>query len=204
MIKLFRPPGLIDRIFPSFTWRLAVSGPVVFLTFDDGPHPDITPFVLDELAKNHHKATFFCVGENLQRYPEIAERILREGHAIGNHTMRHNKGIETADEDYLESVTEFQRIYAARLFRPPYGKLKRSQAKLLKDSFRIVMWSFLTYDYDRSVRVETILQKAGSLKPGDIVVLHDNPKITDRQKILLPELLKLLEKKKLRSEVIPA
>lgn len=203
MIKLFRPPALIDRVFPSFTWRLAVSDPVVFLTFDDGPHPDITPFVLDELAKDNHKATFFCVGDNLKRYPEIAERILREGHAIGNHTMRHNKGSETSDEDYLESVREFQQAYPAKLFRPPYGKLKRSQIALLKDRFQIIMWSFLTYDYDRSVSVEKIMQEAASLKPGDIIVLHDNPKIIDRQKLLLPGLLEVLEKKKLKSETIP-
>lgn len=201
-MRLFRPPALIDRIFPSFTWRLAVSGPVVFLTFDDGPHPDITPFVLDQLAAGNHKATFFCVGENLKRYPEIAERIIREGHAIGNHTMRHNKGSETSDSDYFDSVDEFQQTYFAKLFRPPYGKIRRSQTKKLKEGFRIVMWSFLTYDYDKSVPVETILKKAASLKAGTIVVLHDNPKITERQQVLLPGLLELLKKKGLTSEAI--
>jgi peptidoglycan/xylan/chitin deacetylase (PgdA/CDA1 family) len=200
MIRLFRPPRWIEWFYPSCTWRLAVSGPVVFLTFDDGPHPDITPFVLDELRRTGMKATFFCVGENLLRYPEITERILNEGHAIGNHTMRHTKGTAVSDAEYFQSVEDFTRHNDTRLFRPPYGKTRRSQRAFLGKRYRIVMWSWLSYDYDKRVPVEKILRKAQSIRKGDILVLHDNPKIAGRQKELLPELLALLEKKGLRSD----
>jgi len=202
MIKLFRPPRWIDRFYPGSTWRFFVSRPVVFLTFDDGPHPDITPFVLDELKKHDMKATFFCVGENMKRYPGIIERILSEGHAIGNHTMRHTKGSAVTDAVYFDSVNDFQDVYPAVLFRPPYGKTRRSQRKHLSTRFRIVMWSWLSYDYDKNVPVERILKMAKSIRKGDIIVLHDNPKIMERQRELLPRLLELIEGKGLKSEVV--
>lgn len=202
MIRLFRPPRWIEWFYPSCTWRLAVSGPVVFLTFDDGPHPDITPFVLDELQRTGMKATFFCVGENLLRYPRLAERILNEGHAIGNHTMRHTKGTDVSDAAYFQSVADFAQHNDTSLFRPPYGKTRRSQRTFLRKNHRIVMWSWLSYDYDKRVNVETILRKAESIRRGDILVLHDNPKIAERQRELLPELLKVLERKGLRSEML--
>jgi peptidoglycan-N-acetylglucosamine deacetylase len=202
MIKLFRPPRWIDRFYPGCTWRFFVSGPAVFLTFDDGPHPDITPFVLNQLAMHNMKATFFCVGENMKRYPEIVEEILSAGHTIGNHTMSHTKGTAVTDETYFESVNDFQEQYSATLFRPPYGKTRRSQRKALNQKFRIIMWSWLSYDYDKTVPVSRILRKAASIRKGDIIVLHDNPKIAERQKELLPKLLELIKRKGLRSENI--
>jgi len=191
-MHLFRPPRWIARFYPSYTWRLAVSGKAVFLTFDDGPHPDITPFVLGELEKRGLKATFFCVGENMQRHPEIVKQILNAGHTIGNHTMRHTNGWKVSDEDYFTSVTDFEAQYSTPLFRPPYGRMKRSQRKKLAKDYTIIMWSWLSYDYDRSVPVSKILSKAKRIRPGDILVLHDNPKMADRQKELLPALLDYL------------
>jgi len=204
MPHIFRPPRWIDRFYPSYTWRLRVSGKTVFLTFDDGPHPDITLFVLEQLAKHGMKATFFCVGENLVRYPEIAEAILEAGHSIGNHTMRHTKGSAVSNDIYFESVEDFQHVYPASLMRPPYGKATRSQRKTLARQFRIIMWSWLSYDYDPSVPIEKILKKAKAIRAGDIIVLHDNPKMKERQWELLPQLLKLLNQKGLTSAVIPA
>jgi peptidoglycan/xylan/chitin deacetylase (PgdA/CDA1 family) len=160
--------------------------------------------VLDELKRTGMQATFFCVGENLLRYPELAARIVNEGHAIGNHTMRHTKGTAVSDAEYMQSVEDFARHNNTRLFRPPYGKTRRSQRAFLSKRYRIVMWSWLSYDYDKRVPVEKILRKARNIKKGDILVLHDNPKIAERQRELLPELLALLEKKGLSSEVIPA
>lgn len=203
MPRLFKPPRLADRIFRSYTWRFAVSGPEVFLTFDDGPHPDITPFVLDELKKRGLSATFFCVGENLLRYPEIAERIVDEGHRIGNHTLKHTKGTETHLQEYLEGVAAFDAIYSTPLFRPPYGKMTREQRKAVAKTHRIIMWSWLSYDYDKDVSVATILEQGKRIQPGDILLLHDNPKIVEKQRTLLPALLDLLEKKGLKTALIP-
>lgn len=174
----------------------------VFLTFDDGPHPDITPFVLEELARAGMKATFFCVGENIVRYPETAAAILAAGHTIGNHTMRHTKGTAVTNEEYDRSVEDFRAVNGTKLFRPPYGKMRRAQRKKLGRQFRIIMWSWLSYDFDRSVPVDRILRKAQSIRAGDILVLHDNPKIADRQRELLPKLLELLKEKGLHSRAI--
>jgi peptidoglycan/xylan/chitin deacetylase (PgdA/CDA1 family) len=203
MLRLFRPPRWIDWVYPSCTWRFVVSDNTVFLTFDDGPHPDITPFVLEQLAIYNMKATFFCVGENMMRYPELVHSILDQGHKIGNHTMRHTKGTSVTNNVYLQSVDDFEQNFHSELFRPPYGKMRFSQRRLLKQHYRIVMWSWLSYDYDTSVSVQTILQRALTIKKGDIIVLHDNPKITERQKELLPQLLELLHRKNTRSEIIP-
>lgn len=174
----------------------------VFLTFDDGPHPDITPFVLDELSRFGMQATFFCVGENLVRYPEIAARIAAEGHAIGNHTMRHTKGTAVSNAEYYQSVEDFRNVNDTPLFRPPYGKMRPAQRRRLRSGFRIILWSWLSYDYDRSVSVETILRKARTIRPGDILVLHDNPKIAERQRELLPKLLRYLRENGFQSRSI--
>lgn len=202
MIRLFRPPRWIARLYRSCTWRFVVSDLSVFLTFDDGPHPDITPFVLEELARFGMHATFFCVGENLLRYPDLVTSILDAGHTIGNHTMRHTKGTMVSDTEYFDSVDDFQRVYPAQLFRPPYGKTRRSQRRELSKRFRIVMWTWLSYDYDHRVPVAHILRKARTIRPGDILVLHDNPKIADRQRELLPALLAQLQTKELSSKAI--
>jgi peptidoglycan-N-acetylglucosamine deacetylase len=202
MLKLFRPPRWVERIFPLLTWRLVVSRPVVFLTFDDGPHPDITPFVLDRLKEHGMKATFFCVGENLVRYPELAQRLIAEGHTIGNHTMRHSNGLKVSNKEYTYSVYDFQTVYRATLFRPPYGRMRKAQREQLQKEFRIIMWSLLTYDFDPSVSDEKILAKISTVKKGEIVVLHDNPKFQERLKRLLPEILELLKSKGFSSEAI--
>ena len=149
------------------------------------------------------KATFFCVGENLVRYPEIRDQILAAGHAIGNHTMRHTNGTKVSDADYFASVDDFDRVFPTTLFRPPYGKIRPSQLKELKQRFTIVMWSWLSYDFDTTVPVEEILRKSTTVRPGDILVLHDNPKITERMHELLPKLLDQLEEKGLVSAAIP-
>ena len=138
------------------------------------------------------------------RYPELVNSILEQGHIIGNHTMRHTKGTSVTDEVYFQSVHDFERNFHTELFRPPYGKTRVSQRNQLKQQFRIVMWSWLSYDYDVRVSVQTILKRASRIKKGDILVLHDNPKITERQKELLPQLLRLLKEKNFGSAIIPS
>ena len=202
MLRLFRPPRWIDWVYPTCTWRFVVSDNTVFLTFDDGPHPDITPFVLEALKKTDMKATFFCVGENMLLYPEIVDAILKAGHSIGNHTMRHTKGTSHSDTEYLESIDDFDKQYSTNLFRPPYGKTRYKQRKALAKRFKIIMWSWLSYDYDQRVSIDRILKKALAIQAGDIIVLHDNPKIAQRQQELLPQLLQQLQSRGFTSRAI--
>lgn len=201
-MKLFKPPRLTDWVLPRLTWRFSVSEPVVFITFDDGPNPEITPFVMDLLKAYNWKATFFCVGENITKYPELFQRILAEGHAVGNHTMKHLNSVKTANADYLASFREFEQHYSTRLFRPPYGRIRPSMAKAIGKSHRIIMWSWLSYDYDLSVPDERILSEAKRIQKGDILVLHDNAKIAARQQHLLPALFQFIQDAGFRSEAI--
>lgn len=201
-MRLFKPPRIANWIFPRYTWRFSVSDSSIFLTFDDGPHPDITPFVLDLLKKYQWKATFFCVGDNAQAYPEIMERIRKEGHAIGNHTQKHVNAYKVSGETYLESIQNFNRHTPTTLFRPPYGRLKPSLAREISKTHRIMMWSWLSYDYDLSVSDTQILEEVRRIKPGNILVLHDNYKLKERQQTLLPALFARLAEKGFASREI--
>ena len=202
-MKLFKTPRFFRILFPNKTWGFSRSTNAVFLTFDDGPDPEITPWVLDFLAERNLKATFFCVGENVLRHPEIIERIKQEGHAIGNHSMDHIKGTSFCKEEYLSSVYSAHKIIDSPLFRPPYGRIKLNQTYALKKDFEIIMWSWLSYDFDKDVSLETIVQSAQKhIKSGDILVFHDNPKSMDRLKIVLPEVVQLLRDKNLEFKAI--
>ncbi len=201
-MKLFKPPRLTNWVFPRLRWRFSISDPVVFITFDDGPNPEITPFVLDLLKQYQWKATFFCVGQNMIKYPELFRRIKAEGHTIGNHTMKHLNSIKTENELYLQSFREFEEIVPTNLFRPPYGRIKPSVAKEIARTHQIIMWSWLSYDYDLGVSNERILSEVKRIKRGEILVLHDNAKITERQLELLPSLFELIQKMGFRSEAI--
>lgn len=201
-MKLFKPPRLANWVFPKLRWRFSISEPGIFITFDDGPNPEITPFVLDLLKQYNWKATFFCVGQNMTRYPELFQRIISEGHAIGNHTMKHLNSLKTENEEYLASFREFEQIYPTKLFRPPYGRIKPSISREIGLTHQIIMWSWLSYDYDLNVSNERILSEAKRIKKGDILVLHDNAKITERQKQLLPQLFRLLKEMGFHSEAI--
>jgi peptidoglycan/xylan/chitin deacetylase (PgdA/CDA1 family) len=149
------------------------------------------------LKEKNLLATFFCVGENVVRYPEIYQRIIDEGHAVGNHTMKHLNAIKVKPKDYLQSIEDAQKVIHSKLFRPPYGRLTPTLAKKIRSKYVIIMWSWLSYDFDQDITIEKILEKAKKqVKGGDILVLHDNPKITEKQKILLPALIEQLSEKK--------
>lgn len=202
-MKLFKTPRFFRWIFPNKTWGFSRLENAVYLTFDDGPDPQITPWILDLLKEKNIQATFFCVGANAEKHPALVERILSEGHSIGNHSMRHEKGVKTANNTFLESVREANEHVSSSLFRPPYGRLKISQTWKLKKEYQIIMWSWLSYDFDHTVPIETILSSAKSnVKSGDILVLHDNPKCADRVKILLPKLIEIIREKQLVYKVI--
>lgn len=201
MPKIFRTPYFFRWIFRKKIWGFSHTDEV-FLTFDDGPTPELTNWILNCLAENNVKATFFCVGENVRKFPENFKRIIEEGHEVGNHTMHHSKATRISKTEYLESVREAEKYIQSGLFRPPYGRLPLNYDKELNQKYKIVMWSWLSYDYDREVTIDKILLKAKSIRRGDILVLHDNIKVEDRVKIILPELISIIKNKGLRFGII--
>ena len=205
-MHFFTVPSTIQWLIPSCTWRKEGQGKVIYLTFDDGPNPEITAWVMDELKKHQIKATFFCVGDNLKKFPEVAKKLLTEGHQIGNHTMHHIKGWKHKNVDYLKDIedcdTEIRKIHEQmndekaqpRLFRPPYGQIKPSQIKRLRTiGYEIIQWSNLSCDYDKRLNCEKSLSAlVKNAKPGSIVVFHDSEKAENQLKKILPRYLKAL------------
>jgi peptidoglycan/xylan/chitin deacetylase (PgdA/CDA1 family) len=205
-MHFFTVPSTIQWLIPSCTWRKEGQGRVIYLTFDDGPHPEITAWVMDELKKHQIKATFFCVGENLKKHTETAKQLLTEGHQIGNHTMHHIKGWKHNNDDYLKDIEscekEIRDIHEQldikkpqpRLFRPPYGQIKPSQIKLLRTKgYEIIQWSDLSCDYDKRLDCEKSLSAlVKNAKPGSIVVFHDSEKAEHQLKQILPSYLEAM------------
>ena len=205
-MHFFSVPSTIQWLIPSCTWRKVGQEKVIYLTFDDGPHPEITTWVIDELKKHQIKATFFCVGDNLKKHPETAKQLLTEGHQIGNHTMHHIKGWKHKNVDYLKDIedcdTEIRKIHEQmndekaqpRLFRPPYGQIKPSQIKLLRaKGYEIIQWSDLSCDYDKHLNCEKSLSAlVKNAKPGSIVVFHDSEKAENQLKQILPSYLEAM------------
>ena len=197
-----RVPKAVPTLFPEFIWQ--GNGQAVHLTFDDGPHPEWTPFVLDELGRRGHKGTFFCVGNNILRYPDVFDRIRDEGHAWGNHTMRHESGWATPDWAYLRSYLECEAITGSGLFRPPYGRITKGQARAIGSRSKVVMWTVLTGDFDGRRQPETCLEATiRAIKPGAIAVMHDSEKAAPRLRTVLPGVLDFLESKGWHSEALP-
>ena len=189
-----RVPKALPPLFPEFVWE--GTGAPVHLTFDDGPHPEWTPFVLDELARTGQKGTFFCVGENIERHPDVFDRIRDEGHAWGNHTMRHESGWATPHRAYLRSYLECEAITGSGLFRPPYGRITKGQARAIGARSEVVMWTVLTGDFDARRPPETCLEATNrAMKPGAIAVMHDSEKAAPRLQTVLPGVLDFLESK---------
>ena len=203
MIKYFKTPSIFKWIFHRRVWGFSSSNKV-YLTFDDGPTSDLTPWILDFLDSHKIKATFFCVGANVKSHPDLLSKILEKGHAVGNHTMRHEKGIHVSEEVYLSSIEEASNLIHSNLFRPPYGRLPMLYSKGIRAKYKIIMWSWLSYDYDSSVPTELIIEKAQKINGGDILVLHDNVKSQERLKYLLPELVAIIKLKGLEFEIVSA
>lgn len=195
-----KTPWIVKKIFPHYYWRIETAGNEVYLTFDDGPHPQITPWVLDELKKYNALATFFCIGKNVEHYPLIYKRILEEGHAVGNHTYHHYNGWTVSDKVYREDVAKAAGLIHTALFRPPYGRIKRSQAKeigkAMEKNAKIIMWDVLSADFDPSFSPEQCLQNVlRHVQPGSIVVFHDSEKAYKNLVYALPVVLKQLRQK---------
>lgn len=190
-------PLPVQWLFSQYTWRKKVNGgKKIFLTFDDGPVPEVTSFVLSVLEKYNAKATFFCVGDNVRKYPDILQEVVGAGHSPGNHTFHHLNGWNTEKDPYLQNVEdcgrEIQQLTgrSPHLFRPPYGRIRSEQSALLRKSFEIVMWDVLTGDFDKTLSREECLQKSiRYTKNGSVVVFHDNPKAFHNLSYVLPRYL---------------
>lgn len=182
--------------YPGCIVRLPADKPSVYLTFDDGPHPVITPFVLDELKKHNAKASFFLVGKNAIKYPELVERIVREGHKIGNHSMNHEKGWKTSTEDYVTSVLRAGELFKTNYFRPPYAKCTIRQFRALREKYRFVFYDVLAEDWKSHLKGEDCYELVmNKVRPGSVVVLHDSEKARERIVVALPQILVSLSSK---------
>jgi len=183
-----RPFFILNYIYPKAIWRKEKDKNNIYLTFDDGPIPEITPWILDCLKEKDVKATFFCVGENIKKNPEIFKRILDEGHAVGNHTYNHLRGWNTDDKEYLDNIYKCQELTQTTLFRPPYGRAKKSQMSILENDFQIIMWDVLTGDYDYKISPEQCFKNCiDYCRNGSIIVYHDNIKAINNVKFALPK-----------------
>ena len=203
-MNLVKPNKLIRNIYSSLIWKVNTSEKIIYLTFDDGPIPEITPWVLQQLSMFKAKATFFCVGENAKKNPEILEQIKSDKHKIGHHTFNHLNGWKTKNEIYIENVEKGNEIIPGNLFRPPYGKLKRSQIQQLKKKYKIIMWDVLTYDYDKNTSKEKCLSNVvRNTQNGSIVVFHDSIKAKENLYYTLPHTLKHFSEQGFAFDVLP-
>jgi peptidoglycan/xylan/chitin deacetylase (PgdA/CDA1 family) len=189
-----KTPFWLRLIYRSCIWRKANQERVLYLSFDDGPHPEATPFVLAQLAYFNAKASFFCIGKNVQLYPEIYATIIAAGHVVGNHTQNHMNGWKNNTENYIADIQEATKVIDSNLFRPPYGRISFAQIKALRSDpslpTEIIMWDVLSGDFDTTINGEqcaqNVIQHAG---PGSIIVFHDSAKAMDRLQIALPKVL---------------
>ena len=205
-----KTPKTVKNLLRNFIWEIPNSNNTIYLTFDDGPIPEVTEWVLDILKEENIKATFFCIGDNIQKHPTIYQRILNEGHKTGNHTFNHLNGWSTKTKNYIENVKQGQTEHLklntehSSLFRPPYGKMTLSQSKKIqKLGYKIVMWDVLSYDFKPSITAEkckeNVLKNTAS---GSIIVFHDSIKAEKTLRKILPEVIQELKNKGFKFDVL--
>lgn len=189
-----KPPLLYRLLFPEAIWRVKRKHhKVAYITFDDGPIPEVTPWVLDTLDRYGVKATFFMVGDNVNRHPELLEEVKRRGHSYGNHTMHHLQGMKVRGITYMRDITEAATLIDSPLFRPPHGLLRWSQAKAIKDRYNIIMYDLVTRDYSRKLSPEQVLNNVQRyVRNGSIIVFHDSLKARTNMQWALPRALQWL------------
>ena len=193
----------IKKLFSNYVWDIPNMENKVYLTFDDGPTPEITQWTLNQLKNYNAKATFFCIGDNIRKYPEVFKEVVKEGHSIGNHTFNHLNGWKTNTQNYIENAKLFEKEYGklstetCKLFRPPYGKITPSQSKILrKMGYKIIMWDVLSVDFDVTITPEQCLENVlQNVKSGSIIVFHDSVKAFANLEYALPKTLEFLQQK---------
>ena len=231
-MRWIKTPKILKKVFPNFVWEVPNKEKKVYLTFDDGPTPEITTWVLSELKKHNAKATFFCIGDNINAYPDIFEQLIANYHSVGNHSFNHLNGWKTNTTTYLENIekcnlkikeeigrienkkTDFDDLQNSNfkpqisnlnfLFRPPYGRIKNSQTKLLRKlGYKIIMWDVISYDFDKTISKERCLQNViKNIEPGSIIVFHDSVKAFENLRYILPRTLQFLSEKGFVCEAI--
>lgn len=196
---LVKSPLLLKWYYPSLTWNKSRTEKVIYLTFDDGPIPDVTDFVLKTLQDQQVKATFFCIGDNIRKHPSIFQRLLDEGHQVGNHTYNHLKGWKTDDATYLQNFEQCQTLTGTNLFRPPYGRIRKSQIKDIRSRYpemKIIMWDVLSGDFDLNLSPESCYHNVDKyVENGSIIVFHDSLKAFERMQYALPRVIANLKAK---------
>lgn len=200
-----RPPLLYRLLFPEAIWRIKKNRrKVVFLTFDDGPIPEVTPWVLDKLDEYGVKATFFMVGDNVARNPELYQEVKRRGHSVGNHTMHHLQGMKVSSYRYMHDITEANDLIDSPLFRPPHGLLRWKQARAIKDRYNIVMYDLVTRDYSKKLTPEKVFSNVRRYaRNGSIIVFHDSLKAEKNMKTVLPRAIEFLRSRGYEFDTLP-
>lgn len=200
-----RPPLFYRLLFPEAIWRIKHRRrKVVFLTFDDGPIPEVTPWVLDTLDRYSIKATFFMVGDNVRRHPELLEEVRRRGHAVGNHTMHHLQGMKVTAYRYMHDISEANDLIDSPLFRPPHGLLRWKQARAIKDRYNLVMYDLVTRDYSKKLNPEQVFNNVRRYaRNGSIIVFHDSLKAEKNMKAVLPRAIEYLRSLGYEFEPLP-
>lgn len=199
-----RPPSLYRKLYKGSFWRLnKEEEKIVYLTFDDGPIPEMTPWVLDLLDKYNIKATFFCVGDNVRKYPEVFQMVKDRGHNVGNHTFHHLQGWKVATSTYLKDVNQANELIQSRLFRPPHGHMRLPQFYFLRKYYKVIMWDVVTRDYSRLKTADEVFENVKKYtRPGSVIVFHDSIKAGDRMKESLPRSIEWLIENGYRFELI--
>ncbi len=207
MFYLTRTPAWLRTFSKKCIWKLHPAEKTVYLTFDDGPNPNVTPFILEQLRRYNAKATFFCIGKNVVEHPDLYQEIFDGGHSIGNHTHNHLNGWKTKTADYVTNVQEAKKYIPSLLFRPPYGKIKPKQIKALSKKIpgiQIIMWDILSGDFDPNRQPQTCLQQVlFKFRSGSIIVFHDSDKAWERMSYVLPRVLEHFKKKGYKVDALP-
>jgi peptidoglycan-N-acetylglucosamine deacetylase len=191
-----RPPKIIKKLFPSFIWNFEGEKNGVFITFDDGPRPEVTPWVLDQLDKYNAKATFFCIGKNVELFPDLFKEIIERGHSVGNHSYSHVKGWGVDTGVYIRDVDVAADLIPSNLYRPPYARIGPYQAKVLSERYKIIMWDIISRDYNKDLSGRACVRNVVPyIEPGSIIVFHDSVKSSKNLWYALPRVLRAIYEK---------